>query len=306
MTTTVTTTVTTTPAPVGAAWQDRTMSRSTTHRHPAGTARPSPGSVRSIAWVDGRVVPAADATIPLTDDGFLRGDAVFDAMLVRDGRTHAMDAHLARLRRSAQALDLRLPVVRQVVTDLLAAWGERDGMLRVIVTRGGNVRGLLATLPSIASQSLYVLDIPWRTVLTGVKTLSYATNMWATREAARHEADDALIATDGVLHELPTGAICLVHDGAVGSPDHEQLPLLDSVTLAELRKVTEVAATVPTLDDLRAADELFVVSAARPVVPVHAVLVGDEELRFPSPGPVTARLKDAFDAHVRDTLDPRP
>jgi branched-chain amino acid aminotransferase len=275
------------------------------HRHPAGTDRPTSSGARPIAWVDGRVVPASDATVPLTDDGFLRGDAVFDAMLVRAGRTHAMDAHLARLRRSAQALDLRVPVLRQVVTDLLAAWGERDGVLRVIVTRGANVRGLLVAPTVIESQSLFALDIPWRTALTGVKSLSYAVNMWATRQATQHEADDALIVTDGIVHELPTGAICLVHGDEVQSPDHQRLPVLDSITVAEVRKVVEVAATVPTLDDLRTADELFVVSAARPVVPVHSVLLGDEELTFPSPGPVTKRIQTAFDEHILASLDPR-
>lgn len=275
-----------------------------TDRHPAGTDRPAPTTPKPIAWVDGRVVPAAEATVPLTDEGFLRGDAAFDAMLVREGRTHAAQAHLARLRRSAQALDLRVPVLRQLVADLLAAWGEHDGVMRVIVTRGGNVRGLLSTPPCPSSQSLATIDMPWRTALTGVKTLSYAANMWATRQAATREADDALIATDGLVHELPTGAICLVHGETVSAPDHDRLPILDSITLAELRKVTEVVPTVPTLADLRAADEVFMVSAARPVTPVHTIVIGDDEVHYPSPGPVTARLQEDFDAHVRATLDP--
>lgn len=273
-------------------------------RHPAGTDRPATGA-RPIAWVDGRVVPASEATVPLTDDGFLRGDAVFDAMLVRAGHTHAMDAHLARLRRSAQALDLRVPVLRQVVTDLLAAWGARDGVLRVIVTRGGSIRGLLVAPPTVESQALLALDIPWRSALTGVKTLSYALNMWASRQAVQQDADDALITTDGIVHELPTGAICLVHGEQVQSPDHDRLPVLDSITLAELRKVTEVAATVPTLDDLRSADELFIVSAARPVIPVHSLILDGEERTLPSPGPVTGSLQKAFDEHITANLDPR-
>jgi branched-subunit amino acid aminotransferase/4-amino-4-deoxychorismate lyase len=277
---------------------------SNAHRHPAGSDRPTTVA-RPIAWVDGRVVPASEATVPLTDEGFLRGDAVFEAMLVRAGRSHAMDAHLARLRRSAQAIDLRVPVLRQVVTDLLAAWGERDGVLRVIVTRGGNVRGLLVAPAMIESQALLALDIPWRSALTGVKTLSYAVNMWATRQAVAQDADDALITTDGVIHELPTGAICLVHGDHVQSPDHQRLPVLDSITLAELRKVAEVAATVPTVEELRTADELFIVSAARPVTPVHSVLIDGDELSLPSPGPVAKRLQAAFDEHIAATLDPK-
>jgi branched-subunit amino acid aminotransferase/4-amino-4-deoxychorismate lyase len=99
----------------------------------------------ALAWMDDLVVAQADATLPLADDGVLRGDAVFEAMLVRTGRTHARDRHLDRLRRSAAALDLPLDeaVIRRCLADLLTAYGPHDGSVRVIVTRGGVVRGLI-------------------------------------------------------------------------------------------------------------------------------------------------------------------
>ncbi len=272
-------------------------------RHPAGSDRPTVPTSRAIAWADGRVVPAADATVPLTDEGFLRGDAVFDAMLVRDGRTHAREAHLARLQRSGDALEIRIPDLHPVVNDLLAAWGETEGILRLIVTRGGNVRGLLAATAAPASQSLAVVDLPWGSVLTGVKTLSYASNQWATREARRLGAEDALIATDGVVHELPTGAVCFVRDGQISAPDHDQLRILDSITLAQVREVVPVEPAVASVADLAHLEELFVVSAARPVVPVDRVLVDGQELSYPAPGPVTRSVREAFDAHIEATLD---
>jgi branched-subunit amino acid aminotransferase/4-amino-4-deoxychorismate lyase len=273
--------------------------------HPAGSDRPSTlGLSRPIAWVDGRIVPASDATIPLTDEGFLRGDAVFEAVLVRGGRTHELQAHLARMRRSAQALELRLPVLRQVVTDLLAAWGERDGALRLIVTRGGTIRGILGAVSWPDTISLAVVETPWRTAISGVKTLSYAANQWAVRAAKGRGADDALIVDGGVVHELPTGSICLVHDGVVSSPDPDRLPILDSVTVRSLGEVVEVVRTVPSLDDLRHADEVFVLSATRPILPVHAVLLADgSEVEYPAPGAVTADLEARFRAHIDAHLD---
>lgn len=264
-----------------------------------------PIRARSIAWADGRVLPAADATVPLTDEGFLRGDAVFEAMLVRGGRTHALEPHLARLQRSAQALDLPLPPVRQAVADLLAAWGERDGALRLIVTRGGAVRGILGSAPLAASISLATVDAPWRTAISGVKTLSYAANQWVLRQAHARDADDALVVDGGLLHELPTGAPILVTDGRLSTPDPARLPILDSVTVRSLAEIVEIHRETPGLAELRSADEVFVVSATRPVLPVHAVLLADgEELERPAPGPVTAKLQDAFAAHVLDHLDP--
>jgi branched-chain amino acid aminotransferase len=275
--------------------------------HPAGTDRPASGLPRPIAWVDGRIVPASEATVPLTDEGFLRGDAVFEAILVRAGRTHALEAHLARMRRSASTLELRLPVLRQVIADLLAAWGERDGALRLVVTRGGTVRGILGAVAWPETISLAVVETPWRTALSGVKTLSYAANQWVLRTARARDADDGLIVDDGRVLELPTGAVLLVHDGQVSSPDPARLPILDSVTVRSVAEVVDVARTTPDLDELRRAAEVFVVSATRPVLPVHAVLLPDgSELELPAPGPVTAQVQARFAEHIAATLDPRP
>lgn len=255
-----------------------------------------------LAWSDGRVLPATEATIPLLDDGFLRGDAVFEAVHVRDGRTHALESHLERMQRSALALDLDLPALDRPVADLLGAWGGHDGALRLIVTRGGAVRGVISRPSWPSSLALGTVDIPWRSVLSGIKTLSYAANEWAVRRARDAGADDALVVTDGTLMELPTGAVCLVEDGVVRTPDPDAVPILDSVTVHVLEAVTPVRREVLDLEDLAAADEVFVVSATRPVLPVHAV-DGDP---LPAPGEHTARLREAVDAHIRATLDPLP
>lgn len=257
---------------------------------------------RPIAWMDGRVLPAADATVPLLDDGFLRGDAVFETILVRRGRTHALDAHLARMRRSAKAMGIRLPVLRQVVADLLAAWGDRDGALRVIVTRGGAIRGVMQVPVWPESLALEPIEMPWLSAVSGIKTLSYAANVWAMRQAKAAEADDAVIISSGVVHELPSAAILWVRDGIVRAPDPQALPVLESVTLRSLQQVADVELGQWQLDDLLAADEAFVVSATRPVLPVHAV--GERE--YETPGPETARVRTAFNLHIDANLDPLP
>lgn len=260
-------------------------------------------SERSLAWSDGRVLPADQASVPLLDDGFLRGDAVFEAVLVLEGRTHALEPHLRRLRRSGERIHLEVPDLRPVAADLLAAWGERDGVLRLFVTRGGAVRGLLGPLRLATEQSLAVLETPWESVLTGVKTVSYAGNMLLQRRAQELGADDALITVDGVLHELPTGAVFLVTDGELRTPDPRQLPVLDSITVQQLTAWTPARFERLTLDDVRGADEVFVVSATRPVVPVHAVVLPDGERTFPAPGPVVADLQARFRSHLRACLD---
>ncbi len=263
---------------------------------------PTATTPKPIAWMDGRVVPAAEATVPLLDDGFLRGDAVFEAVLVRRGRTHALEAHQARLRRSAKAMGIRLPVLRQVVADLLAAWGDRDGALKLIVTRHGTVRGILHRPAWPDSIALEPIETPWTNALTGVKTVSYAVNSWASRQARLAHSDDALITSEGIVLEVPTAAFAWVREGIIHTPDWTQLPILDSITLSELRKIVDLKVGVYSLDEVLEAEEAFVLSATRPVLPVHAI--GDLELT--APGPATAETQASFAAHILANLDPLP
>lgn len=276
------------------------MAPMVTPLHPTGDDPRPPRTPRSIAWMDGRVVPADQATMPLLDDGVLRGDAVFDAMLVRAGRTHARDRHLARLRASGRALGVRVPVVHRAIDDLLLAWGEHDGALKVIVTRSGLVRALLRPVQWPESLALSVVAAPWRTPLTGAKTLSYAVNQWATRTARQAEADDALVVDpDGRVCEVPTAAVVTVHDGWLRTPDPDVVPILSSVSIEVLREVAEVAPAVLTVDDVRTADEVWIVSATRPLLPVHAL----DDMAFPAPGPVAGELRPVLEEHIATTLD---
>ena len=266
-----------------------------------------PAALDAIAWMDGEVVDAAVATVPLMDEGVLRGDAVFEVVPVLAGRTHGLHPHLDRMQRSAAALDLDLPHLDAVVGDLLAAWGDRDGALKLIVTRSGTVRGVLSTSSWPPSMALAVVDVPWQSALSGVKTLSYAANQWATRQARAVGADDALVVDDGVVMELPTGSIGVVLDGGVRTPDPGSLPILDSVTMRSLSRAVPVTYTTLCLDDVVRAQELFVVSATRPVLGVHEIHLPDgRRVGFPTSGPVIARTREALARHMRETLDPRP
>lgn len=268
--------------------------------HPSDDDGPrTPRAPRPIAWTDGRVVPADQATVPLTDDGFMRGDAVFDAMLVRGGRTHARDRHLARLRASARTLGIRVPVLTRVVDDLLLAWGEHDGALKVVVTRSGLVRGVLSGVSWPDTLALSIVETPWRTPLTGAKTLSYAANQWATRRARAAEADDALVVDDGRVCELPTAAVVAVHGARLRTPDPTKVPILRSISVDVLREVVDVEDALLTPDDVRAADELWVASATRPLLPVHAL----DDVAYPAPGPVATDVGAALADHIATTLD---
>lgn len=248
-------------------------------------------------------MPAEQASLPLLDDGVLRGDAVFDVMMVRGGRTHAADRHLARLRASARVLGIRVPVVRGVVVDLLAAWGGHDGALRIVVTRGGALRGLLTATSHPDAISLSAIELDWGGPLTGVKSLSYAANVLATRRARANEADDALIVdARGQVLELPTAAVVALTGDEVVTPDPAALPILESITVGVLAEIADVDRRVLDLDEVRAADAVMVASATRPLLPVHAL----DDVAYDLDLPAAVELRERFSAHLDATLDPLP
>lgn len=257
------------------------------------------------ACLDGAVMPAGEARVPATDDGVLRGDGVFEVIRVYDGRPFALEDHLARLERSAANLGLAIDVeaVRRDVGALLASKPDHDGVLRLVLTRGGRRLALTEPLPDRPplARLATVTYAPTR-ILDGVKSLSYAANMLATRVAVDRGFDDALLVTPhGRVLEAPTSSFFWVRDGELLTPpldDH----ILASITRARVIELTGAREAVCPLDELDAAQEAFVASTVREVMPVGAI--DDREL--PTLGPRTrdaARLlRERIDAELQAAL----
>src|SRR3954451_24923040 len=106
-----------------------------------------------LASVDGAIGPAGQARIPITDEGLLRGDGAFEATRIYGGRPFALDDHLARLQRSCAGLRLEpdFDALRGEIVGLLEAAGPVEGVLRVLLTRGGRRVALVEPLPRHAA-----------------------------------------------------------------------------------------------------------------------------------------------------------
>ncbi|MBV9049509.1 MAG: aminotransferase class IV [Solirubrobacterales bacterium] len=257
----------------------------------------------SLASLDGEIMPAEGATIPATDEGLLRGDGVFEVIRVYDGRPFALEEHLARLQRSAGNLRLPLDVeaVRADAFRLLARAGSGPDheLLRIVLTRGGRRLLLTEPLPPSAERiRLRSITYAPTRILDGVKSLSYAANMLASRLAREQGYDDALLVTPhGRVLELPTSSIFWIKDGAILTPplaDH----ILASITRAAVIALAGARECECTLSDLEGADEAFVASTTREVQPVAAI----DERTFDEVGPVTAEVAEAMSAHIQSEL----
>jgi branched-chain amino acid aminotransferase len=263
----------------------------------------SPIGDQSLASLDGEIMPATEATIPATDDGLIRGDGAFEVVRVYDGRPFAFDEHLRRLERSAANLRLPLDVeaVRAEANRLLAhaGVGPDHATLRVVVTRGG--RRLMLTEPLAPTPERVRLTsityAPTR-ILDGVKSLSYAANMLASRLARERGFDEALLVTPhGRVLEAPTSSIFWVSGDELLTPpldDH----ILASITRAYVIELSGASERVCTLEDLQAADEAFLASTTREVQPVAAV---DDKV-FESAGPRTLAAAAALRERIESLM----
>jgi branched-chain amino acid aminotransferase len=255
-----------------------------------------------LAILDGTVTDAAQAHIPATDDGFLRGDGVFEVMRLYGGRLFALDDHLTRLGRSAA--NLRLPIDLDAVRADVEALVERNDMpdaaMRVVVTRGGHRLAIVEELkPLPDTLALATIEYAPTRVLDQVKSLSYGANMLARRLAQEQGADDALLVTPhGRVLEGPTTTFVCSLDGEtlVTPPLSEHI--LDSITRRVVIEVTGAAEAPCPREELEAADEAFLASTVREVQPIAAV----EERALPTGGPLTAEaargLRDRIEAEV--------
>jgi branched-chain amino acid aminotransferase len=255
-----------------------------------------------LASVDGAIGPAEEARIPVTDEGLTRGDGAFEVMRLYDGVPFALDAHLGRMAHTCAGLRLELdePAGRGELAALLAAAGPVSGIVRVIITRGGRRVMTVEDLPARpdAARVGTVTYTPTR-VLDGLKTISYAANMLASRLAREGGFDDALLVTPhGRVLEGPTWSFFWVAGGQLLTPPLEDR-ILPSITRTLVIEEAGGREAICTRDDLATAEEAFIASTTREVLPIAAI---DElELRQ-VPGPVTTAVAERVRARIAREL----
>jgi branched-chain amino acid aminotransferase len=261
-----------------------------------------------LACLDGRIAPAEETTIPVVDEGFLRGDGVFEVVRVYAGTPFALGEHLDRMERSAENLRLGYDVPRadleREAAELLDArdGGGFDGCLRLVLTRGGRRLLITEPLPGGRGSSIrlgFVQFAPSR-ILDGIKSLSYAGNMLASRLARERGFDEALLVTPhGRVLEAPTSSFFWVApNGELCTPPLDE-HILASITRAAVMGLMDVEERPCTATDLEEATEAFLASTTREVQPIAAI----EDHEFPpKSGERTAEAARALRSHIEEAL----
>jgi len=272
-----------------------------------------------LAWINGTLLPAAEATVSIFDHGLTVGDGVFETLKAVDGVPFATRRHLARLRQSAGGLGLDVHTsddeLRAAMAAVLGAEPPPLARVRITVTGGsaplGSDRGdalctvIVAAGPlASAAPTTAVCTVPWprneRSAVAGIKTTSYAENVRALAHAKERGCTEALFATTtGLLCEGTGSNVFVVLADRVITP-----PLgsgcLAGVTRDLLLEVTDAVEEDLPIEVLATADEVFLTSSGRDVQPVHCVDGRD----IAAPGPHTTAAAAAFAALASADPDP--
>ncbi|MDQ1556314.1 MAG: 4-amino-4-deoxychorismate lyase [Actinomycetota bacterium] len=246
-----------------------------------------------------RLVDPAVPQVSALDLSATRGDGIFESISIAHGSPHALEPHLRRFVRSAALLDLPVPDVDAWRTAVLAVIGELDPVpeasVKIVLSRGieGDVKptGWVYGAPApdhsaarttgirvITLDRGYRHDIeshaPW--LLAGAKTLSYAVNRAALREAARREADDVIfVSSDGIVLEGPTSTLVFRRGKSLGTPG-TGLGILEGTTQGDLFEwaLTHGFTTgfeLLTVDQLLETDAAWLVSSGRHAAPIRSI-----------------------------------
>lgn len=280
--------------------------------------------------VNGRIYNEHDAVIPVFDHGFLYGEGVYETLRTYDRVPFLLDRHLRRLNNSAGMIALPVPFTndefeRRIDETLHAAGGNWEAYIRVLFTRG--VGDLTYDPAACPTPSLVIIvkplvlppaaafeegvTITLATVVRNdpkslnplIKSNNLLNNALAAQEGFRKNAFEALMCNHrGELVECAVSNFFIVRDGNVLTPPLTA-GLLAGITREFLFEIgpevgIPVRESVLREEDLHTADEAFISSTTREIVPV--VRVDDVVIGRGRPGPIVQRLLETFRRKARE------
>lgn len=278
-------------------------------------------------WLNGSFIDAADAKVSVLDRGFLFADGVYEVIPCYGGKPFRLDAHLERLERSLAGVRLASAPSRaewqSIIGGLLARQDARSGNVSVYlqVTRGAaakrdhafpkenvapTVLAMATPMPvppvddgdaATGSRVITAGDIRW--ARADIKSISLLPNVLLRQMAVERGAQECVMVRDGFVTEGAASNVFLVQDGALRTParSHEILNGITRNTVIELALADGIPVVECDIaeDELRRADELWLTSSIREVVPVTHI--DDRPVGNGAVGPLWKRMARLFRAH---------
>ena len=274
-------------------------------------------------FINGTLYNKEDAKVSVYDHGFLYGDGVFEGMRSYGGSVFRMKEHLDRLWESAEKIQLEIPMSKEQMADsvnaTLAANEIEDGYIRLVVSRGEGTLGLdpnkcpmpniiiITDLITLYPDEFYQNGLEIITAKTirnhpgaldpRIKSLNYLNNILAKIEGLAAGCVETLMLNhQGEVAECTGDNIFIVQDGRLLTPPVEA-GVLEGITRGAVMELAaeddvEVVETTMTLEDVYAAEEVFLTGSAAEIVPV--IKVDGNQIGNGTPGLLTRRIADLY------------
>jgi D-alanine transaminase len=276
-------------------------------------------------WLNGDYLPLAAARVSPLDRGFLFGDGAYEVVPVHRGRPFRLRQHLERFDRSLAELRIRNPLSTtgwvEVIDRLARAAAQPELLVYLQVTRGAEFgRNHLfppaataptgfafaspypAPSPATPGQGLAAVTLDdTRWARCDIKSVALLANVLLRQQAQDQGGAEAILHRDGRVTEGSSSAVFIVRDGRLVTPpnEHSILPGTTRDAVLDL-----AAGWLPadirhfTLDELRAASEVWIASAGRGVLPVTSI--DGLAVGAGAPGPAWRAMYDRLQRHLDD------
>lgn len=276
----------------------------------------------AVTYLNGSFLPIAEASVSPLDRGFLFGDAIYEVIPVFSGRPFLLDAHLQRLTRSLNELQIANPYSTEewnsVIKGLIEKNDGDDLAIYIQVTRGADsgrdhrfpdqvsptVFGMASILtpPDFSSGVSAVTRPDNRWNRCDIKATALLANVLSHQQAREAGAADAILIWDDEVTEGASSSVIIIDAGElIRRPNgREVLPgtTTDHVVALARRAGLGCRQAPISVSHLRNADEIWLTSATKGVAPV--VRLDDQPIGTGMPGPVWQQVIKLYEASKRD------
>ena len=283
----------------------------------------------SIVYLNGEFIPAADASISPLDRGFIFADGVYEVIPVFHGRLFRLEDHLQRLDLSLAGIKIKQPFNhgqwKEILTELVDKNGGGNLSLYLQVTRGvaprdhafpidtpptifAMVTALKPLSPEIVRHGVAAVtleDIRWK--FCNIKSIALLPNILLRQQAIENGATEAILIREGKVTEGAASNVFIVTANRLITPPKGPglLPGITRDLVLELAKNHDIAVQEAeiSLFDLQNADEIWLTSSTREIIPVTSL--DGKPVKSGIPGPLWIRVSQIYQQYKQDIIDLR-
>jgi len=262
-------------------------------------------------FLNGKIVPAREAWLRVTDLALLRGFGIFDFFRTHNGIPFLMDKYIDRFFNSSKHIDLEIPyspeTIKNAVNELLNKNKIIESGIRMVLTGGYTENGytpgepnffILVEKINFPEQELYdkgvkLIFYEHQRELSHIKSINYLSPISNRKITQRENAYDVLYHSNNLVLEVSRSNFFIIKDGVIITPNKNILSGITRASVIALAKeLYRVEEREVSLDEVLKADEAFMTGTTKKVLPVTSI--DDHIYNQGKPGPVTQRLMSLF------------